>query len=268
MRFFNRILLSTPESVELEFLLAGIGNRTYALLVDYSILMAVFTAFWILSTVFGLGLFSVLEQQGGNYSWASLWIWAIFILLNFLLWNGYFILFETIWQGQTPGKRFAKIRVIRDDGRPIGLVQATLRSLLRSIDDTLFIGMFFILFGKREKRLGDWAAGTIVIQEEAGDRKATLTLSEKGTQLATQLPELANLSQLIPDDYAVVREYLLRRGKMATKARSDKSMELARQLRILMSMETVPPNTTSDDFLEAVYLAYQKQSSQFQKGNE
>ncbi|XGV97184.1 MAG: RDD family protein [Leptolyngbya sp. BL-A-14] len=257
MHFFNRVSLSTPESVELEFTLAGIGNRTLALLIDYHILAALLVGFWVFWGTFSLGLLSYLNSSGVNYTSAPLWLLAIALLINFFIFAGYFTFFEVLWQGQTPGKRFTKIRVIRDNGRPIGLSQAALRALLRPIDDFCFIGVFFILFGEQEKRLGDWAAGTLVIQEQRGDRKATLTISEPAKQLAIELPKLADLSQLLPDDFAVVRTYLQRRHAMDARARNDLSMNLARQLRTLIGLETIPPNTTADQFLEAVYQAYQ-----------
>lgn len=258
MRFLNRVSLSTPESVELDFTLAGIGNRTLALCIDYQILLLVLLVLWLLGGLFALGLFSVLAASNVNYSELPWWLLGIAILLNFVIYSGYFVYFEVMHRGQTPGKRFTKIRVVRDNGRPVGLSQAVLRSLLRPVDDFCFIGAFFILFGKREKRIGDWAAGTLVIQDQGGDRKTTLSLSDAGQQLATKLPTLADVTQLIPDDYAVVQEYLQRRSKMTPKARTEKSMELARQLRTIIGLETVPPDTTSDQFLEALYLAYQQ----------
>ncbi|PSB24168.1 RDD family protein [Stenomitos frigidus] len=257
MRFFNRVSLSTPESVELEFTLAGIGNRTLALLIDYHILAAILIGFWVLWGMFSLGLLSYLNSGTFNYASAPLWLLAIALLINFFIFAGYFTFFEVMWQGQTPGKRFTKIRVIRDDGRPIGLSQAALRSLLRPIDDFCFVGVFFILLGKQEKRLGDWAAGTLVIQEQRGDRKATLMISDQAKELAIDLPKMADLNQLLPDDFAVVRTYLQRRRAMDKRARNDLSLNLARQLRTLIGLETIPPNTSADQFLEAVYEAYQ-----------
>ncbi|UIE40106.1 RDD family protein [Leptodesmis sichuanensis] len=258
MRFLNRVTLSTPESVELDFTLAGIGNRTLALFIDYQILLLILLAFWLLWGLFTLGLFSVLSARNINYSSLPWWLLGVAILLNFVIYSGYFVYCEVMYQGQTPGKRFAKIRVVRDNGRPIGVSQALLRSLLRPVDDFCFIGAFFILFGKREKRIGDWVAGTLVIQDQRGDRTTALTISPAAEELATKLPILADVTQLIPDDYAVLREYLQRRAKMTAKARAEKSMELARQLRTIIGLETVPPNTTSDQFLEALYLTYQQ----------
>lgn len=257
MRFFNQVSLSTPESVELEFTLAGIGSRVLAVFIDYQLVTIGLALFWFLWSVFGIGLLANLNEGDGNTSAAPTWLLAIGILLNFIIAWGYFIYFEVLWRGQTPGKRIAKIRVVRDDGRPVKLPQAVLRSLLRTIDEILFIGLLMIVFGKREKRIGDWVAGTIVIQDERGDRQQKIYISDAGKQLAAALPEMADLSQLLPDDYAVIREYLLRRGKMADSPRREKSLELARQLRHLIALEAIPENTVADHFLEAVYLAYQ-----------
>lgn len=260
MHFFNRVTLQTPESVELEFTLAGIGNRAYALLIDYIVLGLTLLLFWVAWAVFATGLVDLLTQLTGNTSGLELWLIAIAILANFFIYMGYFVFFEVLWQGQTPGKRYTKIRVIGDSGRRVGIQQAALRSLLRPIDDTLFIGVFLILLGSREKRLGDWAAGTIVIQEEYLVAATNFPVSEQAQQLATELPQMANLSQLLPDDFAIVREYLQRRGAMLPKAKAELSLKLARQLRTIIALEKLPAGLTADVFLEAVYLAYQQQN--------
>ena len=254
MRFFNQIKVQTPESVELEFTLAGIGNRALALLVDYVVwgcILFVFLVVW-----------GVLASQLPNYIQSKnleLWLTAISIVLGFAIYVGYFVVFETLWHGQTPGKRYAKIRVIKEDGQPAGVSQALLRSLLRPIDDFLSIGMLFIILGKREKRLGDWVAGTIVVQNERPVVSATFQTSQQSTLLATELLATANISQLLPDDFAVIREYLQRRSLMETKARSDLSLQLARQTRQVIGLQDLPFQMTPDLFLEAIYLAYQQQ---------
>jgi len=260
MRFFNRITLQTPESVELEFILAGIGNRALALLIDYTLLTIPFILvlfFWLFIAdqvlEFFVGIF-------GNANGVDLWLRALTILINFAVYEGYFVFFEALWRGQTPGKRYTKIRVIRDDGRPIGVAQATLRALVRPLDDTLFTGMFLIALGRKEKRLGDWLAGTVVVQDEYSTA-AALATSPAAQNLAVQLPQIADLSHLLPDDFAVIREYLQRRGELSPKARSEVNLQLARQVKEVILLEKVPPNTTPDLFLEAVYLAYQQQST-------
>ena len=257
MRFFNRVTLQTPESVELEFTLAGIGNRAFAVLIDYIVLFLTLTLFWIIWGILSIQIVNSFD----NVNNIGLWLFAIALLINFFIYIGYFVFFEVIWQGQTPGKRYAKIRVIRDDGRRVSIQQATLRALLRPIDDTLFIGAFLIILGSREKRLGDMVAGTLVVQEEYVVAAINFPISQQAQQLATELPQMANLSVLLPDDFAAIREYLQRRGEMTSKAKSELSLQIARQVRSIIDMKTLPDGLTADVFLEAVYLAYQQQSS-------
>ncbi|MEH2123346.1 RDD family protein [Nostoc sp.] len=256
MHLFNNVKFNTPESVELEFTLAGIGNRAWALLIDYHVLAGIWVAFII--------AWSIISDQLGDFwvdifgSAVTLWLMAIAFLVSFMIYIGYFVFFETLWFGQTPGKRVAKIRVVRDDGRLIGLQQATLRALLRPFDETLFIGAFLIMLGSREKRLGDLAAGTIVIQAQRPTASARLTISEQAKGLHEQLIEIADLSQLMPDDFAVIREYLQRRAAMSLKARASLSLKLAEQVQAIINLEKLPAAVTPDIFLEAIYLGYQQ----------
>jgi uncharacterized RDD family membrane protein YckC len=260
MRLFNRITLRTPESVELEFTLAGIGSRALALVIDYNILGLTLAGFVTLWLLFSVQLTNYLEQWKVGYAGLANWLLAIPFLICFVIFVGYFIFFEALWQGQTPGKRMTKIRVIRDDGRPVTLTQATLRALLRPLDDLLSLGFFFIVFSKHEKRIGDWAAGTVVVQEERPITSTNFPLAPAAQGLADQLLQLADFSQLLPDDFAVVREYLQRRSLMARSAQSETSLRLAQQVKAVLSLDKLPFDMKPDLFLEGVYLAYQQQS--------
>ena len=255
MSFFNKINIQTPESVELEFTLAGIGNRCFALLIDYLI--------WGASIILILLIWSVISIQIQdllvNVENVELWLIAISFLTIFVVYTCYFVLFETLWQGQTPGKRFTKIRVIRDNGQPVKLTQSLLRSLLRSIDDILFIGMILIVFTPQEKRLGDWVAGTIVIQEERPVTSKKITVSSGAEPIAEELVRGAVIDGLMPDDFAVIREFLQRREIMDARAKANLSRELADQATQLMGMEAISFEHSPEMFLEGVYLAYQRE---------
>jgi len=243
---FNRVTLQTPESVELEFKLAGIGSRALALLVDYLIQGAVLIVLLIgwAFTIAGL------PERPAQF------VTALGSLGLFALYVGYFVCFETLWQGQTPGKRFVRIRVVREDGRPVGLAQTTLRALLRPIDDFLYIGVLVILLGRREKRLGDMAAGTLVIQEE---RTAdTLELSQEAAALAARIAGETAVSSLSADDFAVVREFLIRRSTLESRARARLAAELVTQLQQRIGLAQIPNTGGYETVIEAVYLAYQK----------
>lgn len=259
MSLFKQVKLLTPESIELDFTLAGIGSRALALLIDYQILALGLALFWWLLSLFLNQLTDYLDSLDLNYSQVPLWVMAIGLLVTFGIYTGYFVWFEVLWQGQSPGKRLTKIRVIRDNGQPVRLAQAALRALLRPIDDILFIGAFFIFFGQREKRVGDWVAGTLVVEAARPQLPKKLIISDTAQQFAHQIPGITDLEQLLPDDFAVISEYLHRRSVMATKARSDLSLKLAREIREIVKLTEIPPGLTSDQFLEAVYLAYQQQ---------
>ncbi|MGB3495468.1 MAG: RDD family protein [Elainellaceae cyanobacterium] len=264
MHTLNRFTLKTPERVELEFTLAGIGNRAFALCIDYMLWMLIMTGFILLwSFLLDTMRLLIVNELNADADTVIMWMGAIALLIFFGIYIGYFVVFETLWQGQTPGKRIAKIRVIRQDGRPIGLVQATMRALLRPVDDFPFLGLvggLLIFFVPREKRLGDFIAGTLVVLQEQPPSADALPLAPQSTQLAAELPGQSDLSHLMPDDFAVVREYLQRRRELAPKAKESTSLNLARQVRSRIKMKELPEGTTPDRFLEAIYLAYQEKN--------
>ncbi|MEM8719561.1 MAG: RDD family protein [Cyanobacteria bacterium P01_G01_bin.39] len=257
MRFFNQINLQTPESVELEFTLAGIGNRSFALIIDYIILgltillvwvISAFVAFQLVPNWFNNGTLDILAQ----------WIWAIQSLTTFAIYVGYFVILETWWQGQTPGKKWTKIKVIRDNGQPERLPQAILRALLRPVDDILFVGVFLIIFSRQEKRLGDMVAGTIVVQEEQGAQLSKINISEVAETLAVQLRIEAEVVNLQPEHFATIREFLQRRQNMMLEYQHQLSRKLAQQVKEIILLDDVPEGYSNSQFLEAIYLAYQQ----------
>lgn len=256
MSLLNRITLKTPESVELEFQLAGIGNRALALLIDNGIIWSVLVVVSFLGTRALGGLDAMNIQLSAS---VFQWIGAIALLLGFAWVVGYFAVFETLWQGQTPGKRAVKIRVIGHDGRPIQIYQATLRAVLRPLDDWLSLGFFFILFGAEERRLGDLLASTIVIQDAVPEiGSSQLPLSAQAQPIADKIQQTADLAQLLPDDFAIIREFLQRRQFMEKAARESLSEKLAQQVRERLQLESFEVTQTAEVWLEAVYLAYQQ----------
>lgn len=267
LRFFREIRLRTPESVELEFPLAGIGSRAYALLVDYTLISIAMVALMLVGLLFSFQTLAYAAQNPLGFTPSlNKWILPIVLLGLFAIFVGYFVFFETLWQGQTPGKRMAQIRVIREDGRPIGLPQATLRALLRVFDDILvgLVGFLFIVQGRQEKRLGDWVAGTVVIQElRVKKDKDTIVIPDEiqANQVADAMLETANFNLVTPDDFAVIRQYLTRRSRFSVKVRETVSLRLAQQLKARLDLEALPFDMTANLFLEGVYLIYLRQGA-------
>src|SRR5204862_7288871 len=96
------------------------------------------------------------------------WLPAIGMLLSFMLFFGYFLFFETRWNGQTPGKKVTGARVMKDGGFPIDLRAAVVRNIVRLLDlmpGPYAIGVAAAFFSAEYKRVGDYAAGTVVIRE-------------------------------------------------------------------------------------------------------
>ncbi|WP_297039912.1 RDD family protein, partial [Thermosynechococcus sp. OHK43] len=153
LRWLRRVTLRTPESIELDFALGGIGSRVLAWVIDQVILYTALVLFSLAAGYIFYALYPwLIEVLPASGQSIEAWSLGIYLLVIFVLYNGYYIFFETYWQGQTPGKRYAEIRVVQDNGRPIGLREATLRSLLQSIDFAfLGIGAFLVTLSPSEK---------------------------------------------------------------------------------------------------------------------
>lgn len=160
----NRTYLETPENVRLAFRLAGPGTRLGAYAIDLLIRAFLF---------FGL---TKLLQYLLPFVGTDIGTGVILVSLFVLEW-GYGALFETWWNGQTPGKRFLNLRVIKTEGYAIGFYDAVLRNLLRAAD---FVPMFYaagfvsMLATSRMQRIGDIVAGTMVIRETHRDLRGDL----------------------------------------------------------------------------------------------
>jgi uncharacterized RDD family membrane protein YckC len=253
MKFLNRVKAPTPESVELEFILAGIGNRTQALIIDY-----VIWSLALLVVLLGWGLlFSQIPWLQSDP--IRQWLMAIQILILFSVYIGYFILFETWWRGQTPGKRYVNIRVIRDDGRNVGIQQSIIRSLLRPIDDFFCLGLILIILTSQEKRLGDWVAGTISIQEGQAVSDKKISISPAATDLAERAIATGRIASLTPDQFATIRKYLYRYPNLTPAAKTQVSDRLAQQLLARLELTDRLPSTNAHLTIEAIFLAYQQQ---------
>ena len=162
------LVIETPERVPLHFALASIGNRFIACAIDHTIqIVLLFSLVIIFLIVEGF------SDLGNRLTSAPKWVIALLVIFVFVLMSGYFALFEWIWRGQTPGKRWLKLRVIREDGRPIGFFEAMVRNLLRNFDvmPTPFysIGLISVFATERDQRVGDLVAGTVVVREREAE---------------------------------------------------------------------------------------------------
>jgi uncharacterized RDD family membrane protein YckC len=212
----NTLSIDSPEQVPLEFALAGIGSRFLALALDTLIQAGAV----VLLIAVGLGVGVWLSAL--NLPQARLWVAAAVIFAWFALNFGYFALFEAIWNGQTPGKRYLHLRVIKDTGRPITAFDALARNLLRLVDSLpqiYAVGILTVLLSGRSKRLGDFVAGTVVVQERTYSAASAAAWSF-GEQAASA-PAAYDASLLSSDEFQVIEAFLLRRSQLGPALRSQ-----------------------------------------------
>ena len=165
----ERVHISTPDHVSLEFELAGPGSRFSAYVIDFVFNVLLILAIVLITFFSGgwIALRSLAGTSSGNAS--ASWLWAVVVLIIFLINWGYYVFFEGLGKGSTPGKRRMGIRVIRQDGLPIGLREAALRNLVRAADmvppPSYILGGLVMHFDQWGRRLGDMVAGTYVVVE-------------------------------------------------------------------------------------------------------
>ncbi len=212
--------LGTPENVELSYIPAGLGSRFLAALID-SIIIALMVLVLSLGGLVFAGLTGNFEDAAG------LLILALVVLGVFAIFFGYHILFENIWNGQTPGKRAIGLRVMRDDGLPLNFSASVIRNLIRFVDflpGTYAFGIVAMFLNRRWKRLGDMAAGTTVVRERVAEAPVELRLTVAPEVAATAPPDHRHLSER---EYEVAREYLLRYPDLNWEAAQGIGNELA-----------------------------------------
>ena len=228
----DQYTLETPENIEVEFEPAGLGSRFCAMLIDSLLLGVAVLVLGLVLMIIGVGLDAFVPGQSESYR-ASQWlIAAVVAIVVFLLYDGYFILFELLMRGQTPGKKALKIRVMRDDGTPVTANEVLVRNILRAVDFLPFgyaLGAAVMFPSPLSKRLGDLAAGTIVVKEGQLDYRAHA--DEKRGSLPATLGVLdAANSELTMEERRVLTGFLRRRAELLPKARQELAERLARPL--------------------------------------
>jgi uncharacterized RDD family membrane protein YckC len=238
----DRISIPTPEGVEIEMVLAGLGSRLAASLVDWIIINGIVLSLW----VSGLVIAVPTDLAGGVLT-------AGLISITFLVLFGYDTAFETLNSGRTPGKRLLGIRVVRYGGAPPGFLAAAVRNLLRLVDvGILPVGVLLILFTARHQRLGDLAAGTLVVRELRSGVAAPAPWAPGHWNGAERYAGW-DVSGVTPAEVATVRRFLERRHNLDPAARHRLGEELAVRLRPRVA--GVPPGVSAEEFLEGLSAA-------------
>src|SRR5215471_544122 len=247
----DELIVETPERVELHFILASVGNRFLAAALDHII------------QAFLLGL--IILSFGAAAGWSrvsSLGVWAaaLMILAVFTIYWGYFVFFEAIWSGQTPGKRAMKLRVIREDGRPVRFFEVFVRNLLRLFVDFMpppsyAIGVVSIVFSSQSKRIGDFVAGTVVIKERSSEapslEEITRVFEAESARAAAASPAIrTDVGLLDPAELRAVQAFLRRRFDLSPSNRASLALRIAGPLAGRLGI--IEPQMPAEAFLEEI----------------
>jgi len=289
----REILVVTPENIEIEYELAGIGSRFLANLLDTFLQLAIYLGLWIVVGIVGLLL--ALSASAFSTTLAAFFgeIEVAFALIAaFVILWGYFIWFETRWNGQTPGKRQVGLRVIRDGGYPINVFAAIIRNLVRIMDGMpvvalalISIGVFghqpglaalgglcillpvlCLLVSGRYQRVGDFVAGTMVVKQRAPRVPTLEALAPPPRVLPEHLAAYAladigrHVYEMTVPEYRAVRHYIDRRWQLPPQVQQTAAMRLA--VPLMQRLGIVPPagvvSVNYADFLEYLAVAFEQ----------
>lgn len=235
----DQLSIETPEQVALEFPLAGVGSRFLALAIDMLLQGAIMS---IVILAVG-GTWSVLRPSGTGF-----WFAAVALLALFSIFYGYFAGFEAFWHGQTPGKRLVGLRVLSVTGRPIRLDEALIRNVVRVVDQlpgVYAVGIVTMLISSRSQRLGDLAAGTVVVHEKG---LTAPVMAIAATPAAAAGWTGGGLSDA---ELTLVETFLQRRHELDVDVRDTRARAIADRLRARLG--AAAPELGPEALIEALH---------------
>lgn len=233
--------VETPEQVVFSYTVAGVGSRAAAALIDYLVTFGVLVLLWTLLAV----LTPAIGSEGGAgrtvdsvERMSGSWAFAILILVQFMLLWGYYVLFEALWDGQTPGKRRIGLRVVQDGGYSVSFAASAVRNLARLVDmqPGFFygVGILSAAMSSSGKRLGDILAGTIVVRERVlplspSARVGTDRVTDRQSAAAGGV--VAHSAVLTDAEYELLERFTSRRHSLEPQRRRALSDQLASRFR-------------------------------------
>lgn len=241
MDYEDRVSIPTPEGVEMELVLAGLGSRMVATIVDTVIIGATVVALWVVGLVGG---------AGGDIAGIMV---ALMTVASFVVVFGYGIAFETLTSGRTPGKRAAGLRVVRAGGEPPGFLACAVRNLMRLVDilpGFYAVGAVCIFVSPRNQRLGDLAAGTLVVRERRRAAGPAHPVATRPDWAGADRYATWDVSGITAFELVTVRRFLERRHSLDGYSRSRLARDLAERLRPRVA--GAPEGQAPEEFLEAL----------------
>jgi uncharacterized RDD family membrane protein YckC len=253
--------INTPENVAFGYQVAGIGSRFLATLIDV-IIITLLQIIVLVTYSFVLYIFDIDPTGGG-----SAWVAAIMGVVIFLFYWGYYIFFEMLWNGQTPGKRWTGLRVIRADGTPITLSESLIRNLTRLVDflpAAYGVGIITMFIDKRSRRLGDLAAGTLVVHDRAPISIQSLSVKRAVNYSMINFNPMPldgfPVERLTNDDLTLIDTFLSRRDQLTH--RDTLAINILNNIHTHVGLPLPTINRIdAEDTLIAILRAVQKRES-------
>lgn len=247
----DRFSITTPEGVTVELVLAGAGSRGLAQLVDGIVQFILWiAAFAVIAGVSDADDVDPFSPTNSDEVFVAV---ALFALVIFGITFLYDVLFETLGSGRTPGKRVMGLRVVRVGGGPVGFLSSSIRNLVRIVDalpGVYLVGLITIVASSKNQRLGDLAAGTLVVRERTEARDLSRAA---WTPPATTPPATVDVSTVTAEDLATIRKFLERRDSLGQAARASLASDLA--WRLAPKVAGTDPSIGPEAFLEQVAAA-------------
>jgi len=261
----NTLTIETPESVGFTYQVADVGSRFLAISIDSLIQFGAIVGLGIaLDRLEEAGIFERLPQFFDVDQAA-----VVVIVTSFLLYVGYFAAFELLWHGQTPGKRAVRLRVIREDGYPLGPLDVLLRNLVRLVDFfPVFygLGVLVMLLNHRARRLGDIAAGTLVVRVRSPIKLDDLAAYAAARAAAPEGPGMRDgpidvardaARRLSAEDAHLIEDYLARREGLVNAAELDAQLCKALKAKLASpALEVAVAGMADRDVLALVLRSY------------
>jgi len=219
--------VATGESVAFSYELAGLGSRFFAVFIDLVIQIGVALAV-ILLIAWAASAFPPPAKEPAVSKLGEAILDALLVVASFMLFVGYFIVFEWRWAGRTPGKRLLGIRVVRDGGFPVDFTASVIRNVVRILEAGLgfyAISAVATLLSPQNRRLGDMAAGTIVVRDHRYERTTAASLR------ADRDGDDPLVGELTPAERDLVRRYAARRKTLNLEARAAVAAQIAATIR-------------------------------------
>ncbi|NLD46210.1 MAG: RDD family protein [Clostridiaceae bacterium] len=215
----NVLEILTPENVHVEYEVAGLGSRFIALFIDSIIQMLMLA---IISVIIIVGESGAVENFVADAVLGTInsIVVTISLIVLFLILFGYYIFFEMVLKGQSPGKKIMKLRVIKQTGEPINILDSFMRNFFRIVYMVPLLHLLealLVVLSKNYKRIGDFAANTIVVKIRKDEKLVTIEDVLESTYVNDKQEEAVNIFPVTNSEYAVLKEFLERKDNLGSR---------------------------------------------------